>query len=97
MALAASALLAAGATSAQAAGDSAAAAPRPAAVAEVRTFTGSGMGVYPSDAVDGAVRMAYTMAQWAGWQVNQCHVRATSVRSVGGGLYSAVADLFCQR
>jgi hypothetical protein len=64
---------------------------------EVRTFTGSGMGTSPSQAVNGAVRMAYTVAQSAGWQANQCHVRATNVRSVGGGVYSAVADLFCQR
>ncbi|MCX5205555.1 hypothetical protein OG897_29355 [Streptomyces sp. NBC_00237] len=64
---------------------------------EVRTFTGSGMGTSPSQAVDGAARMAYSIAQGAGWQANQCYVRATDVRWVGGGVYSAVASLFCQR
>lgn len=67
------------------------------AVPEVRTFTGTGIGVYPSHAVNGAVRMAFTIAQSAGWQANQCHVRATDVRPVSGGMYTAVADLFCQR
>lgn len=64
---------------------------------EVGTFTGSGMGTSPSQAVGGATRMAYSIAQGAGWQANQCHVRATDVRWVGGGVYSAVASLFCQR
>ncbi|OKH92317.1 hypothetical protein [Streptomyces uncialis] len=98
VALAASACLVGGVTSTQAAP----AAPGSThqygkAVPEVRTFTGTGMGVYPSHAVNGAVRMAFTIAQSAGWQANQCHVRATDVRPVSGGMYTAVADLFCQR
>ncbi|MER8236505.1 hypothetical protein [Streptomyces sp. NPDC094049] len=67
------------------------------AATEVRTFTGPGIGGSPSQAVDSAVRTTYRIAQSAGWQTSQCHVRATSVRSTGGGLYSAVAELFCQR
>ncbi|MFG2334968.1 hypothetical protein [Streptomyces yangpuensis] len=86
LALAGSACLAAGITSAQAA-----------AAAEVRTFTGSGMGTGPSQAVDGAVRMAYTSAQWAGWQATQCYVRGTDVRWSGPNVYTAVAELFCRR
>ncbi|MFJ6784752.1 hypothetical protein [Streptomyces yangpuensis] len=66
-------------------------------VPEVRTFTGSGLGTGPSQAVDGAVRMAYTSAQWAGWQSTQCYVRGTDVRWAGIGVYTAVAELFCQR
>ncbi|MCX5589213.1 hypothetical protein [Streptomyces erythrochromogenes] len=66
-------------------------------LAEVRTFTGNGIGTSPSQAVDGAVRMAYTNAQSAGWRASQCYVRATDVKSVGGGVYAAVANLFCQR
>ncbi|WP_329557979.1 hypothetical protein OG711_00315 [Streptomyces uncialis] len=102
VALAASACLVGGVTSTQAAPAGAAAAPGSThqygkAVPEVRTFTGTGMGVYPSHAVNGAVRMAFTIAQSAGWQANQCHVRATDVRPVSGGMYTAVADLFCQR
>ncbi|MFD4829061.1 hypothetical protein ACFWPV_04250 [Streptomyces uncialis] len=102
VALAASACLVGGVTSAQAAPVGAAAAPGSThqygkAVPEVRTFTGTGMGVYPSHAVNGAVRMAFTIAQSAGWQANQCHVRATDVRPISGGMYTAVADLFCQR
>ncbi|MGI5530382.1 hypothetical protein ACQEVX_24255 [Streptomyces syringium] len=94
VALAASACLFGGVTSAQAAP----AGPAQELVApEVRTFTGSGTGTSPSQAVDGAVRVAYAFAQSAGWQANQCHVRATDVRSVGGGVYAAVASLFCQR
>lgn len=102
VALAASACLVGGVTSAQAAPADTAAAPAGThqygkALPEVRTFTGTGMGVYPSHAVNGAVRMAFTIAQSAGWQANQCHVRATDVRPIGGGMYTAVADLFCQR
>ncbi|WP_405638684.1 hypothetical protein [Streptomyces uncialis] len=102
VALAASACLIGAVTSAQAAPAGAAAAPVSThqygkAVPEVRTFTGTGIGVYPSHAVNGAVRMAFTIAQSAGWQANQCHVRATDVRPVSGGMYTAVADLFCQR
>ncbi|MGA4844234.1 hypothetical protein [Streptomyces sp. G45] len=98
VALAASACLVAGVTSAQAApagGGSASA--REGALTEVRTFTGSASGGSPSQAVDGAVRAAYAVAQSSGWQASQCHVRATDVKSVGGGVYAAVASLFCQR
>ncbi|MGX8909250.1 hypothetical protein ACR820_29155 [Streptomyces netropsis] len=94
-ALAASACLIGGVTSAQAA--PAGGLKQELVAPEVRTFTGSGTGTSPSQAVDGAVRMAYTFAQSTGWQANQCHVRATDVRSVGGGVYAAVASLFCQR
>ncbi|MEU2854858.1 hypothetical protein [Streptomyces syringium] len=94
-ALAASACLIGGVTSAQAAPGGGP--KQELVVPEVRTFTGSGTGTSPSQAVDGAVRMGYTIAQSAGWQANQCHVRATDVRSVGGGVYAAVAGLFCQR
>ncbi|MFF5447240.1 hypothetical protein [Streptomyces sp. NPDC012888] len=66
-------------------------------VAEVRTFSGSGIGTSPSQAVDGAVRMAYLAAQSAGWMASQCYVQGTDVRWVGGGVYTAVAGLFCQR
>nr|WP_202535582.1 hypothetical protein [Streptomyces sp. SID4919] len=102
VALAASACLVGGFTTAQAAPAGAVTAPGSThqygkAVPEVRTFTGTGMGVYPSHAVNGAVRMAFTIAQSAGWQANQCHVRATDVRPISGGMYTAVADLFCQR
>ncbi|MFI1013456.1 hypothetical protein [Streptomyces sp. NPDC020965] len=97
VALAASACLVGGAASAQAAPAGAPSAQQTTAPPEVRTFTGTGMGTSPSQAVNGAVRMAYTIAQSAGWQANQCHVRATDVRSVGGGVFTAVADLFCQR
>jgi hypothetical protein len=95
VAVAASALVAGGAVTAQAAG--AASAPASRAVLEVRTFTGNGMGVGPSQAADGAIRAAYTAAERAGWQASQCYVRATEIRSAGLGLYSAVAELFCQR
>ncbi|MEI5102712.1 hypothetical protein RB200_34610 [Streptomyces sp. PmtG] len=98
VALAASVCLIGGVTSAQAAPAGAASGQhQESAPPEVRTFTGNGTGTSPSQAVDGAVRMAYTVAQSAGWQANQCHVRATDVRSVGGGVYAAVASLFCQR
>ncbi|GGR18170.1 hypothetical protein WEB32_22915 [Streptomyces netropsis] len=102
VALAASACLIGGVTAAQAAPAGAEAVPagglnQELVAPEVRTFTGSGSGTSPSQAVDGAVRMAHTFAQSAGWQANQCHVRATDVRSVGGGVYAAVASLFCQR
>ncbi|EDY47201.1 hypothetical protein [Streptomyces clavuligerus] len=98
VALAAAGLLVGGITSAQAAPAKAAAAPKKSvAVAEVRTFTGTGMGVSPSQAVDSAVRTTYRIAQAYGWQANQCHVHSTGVRSVGSGLYSAAANLFCQR
>ncbi|MEU0990142.1 hypothetical protein [Streptomyces sp. NPDC005953] len=97
VALATSALLIGGVNSAQAAPVGVEAAQQKLVLPEVRTFTGSGMGTSPSQAVNGAVRMAYTIAQSAGWQANHCYVRATDVRSVGGGVYSAVADLFCQR
>ncbi|MGW7416510.1 hypothetical protein [Streptomyces sp. NPDC054863] len=100
-ALAAAACLVGGATSAQADPAGGRTAPsgisRQLAPTEVRTFTGSGMGTSPSQAADGAARMAFSIAQGAGWQANQCHVRATDVRWVGGGVYSAVASLFCQR
>ncbi|MCI3927932.1 hypothetical protein [Streptomyces sp. AN091965] len=91
--LAASACLIGGITSAQAAPDPGQRLTAPA----VRTFTGNGTGTSPSQAVDGAVRMAYAVAQSAGWQAAQCHVRGTDVRSVGGGVYAAVASLYCQR
>ncbi|AXU17286.1 hypothetical protein [Streptomyces clavuligerus] len=96
MAVTATACLVGGAASAQAA-PAGAAPQKSVAVAEVRTFTGSAMGVSQSQAVSAAVGMAYGVAQSSGWQANQCYVRATSVRAVGGGLYSAVAELFCQR
>ncbi|RKT54590.1 hypothetical protein [Saccharothrix australiensis] len=67
------------------------------ASAEVSTFTGSGLGTSPSQAVDGAVRMAYAVARSAGWSADLCHVRATDVRSVGGGVHAASASLFCRR
>ncbi|MEU0690378.1 hypothetical protein [Streptomyces uncialis] len=97
VALAASAFLLGGVTSAQAAPAGAETNRQTLVPPEVRTFTGTGMGTSPSQAVNGAVRMAHTSAQSAGWQANQCHVRATDVRSVGGGVYTAVAELFCQR
>ncbi|MET9402541.1 hypothetical protein [Kitasatospora sp. NPDC002965] len=102
VALAASACLAAGTASAQAAPAGAEAVAggayaNPDVLSEVRTFTGNGVGTSPSQAVDGAVRTARAVAQSAGWQASQCHVRATDVRSVGGGVYAAVASLFCQR
>ncbi|MFI8930403.1 hypothetical protein ACIG3E_22285 [Streptomyces sp. NPDC053474] len=93
VALVASACLIGGIASAQAAPDLGQRLTAP----EVRTFTGNGTGTSPSQAVDGAVRVAYTVAQSAGWQANQCHVRGTDVRSVGGGVYAAVASLYCQR
>ncbi|MEU7605907.1 hypothetical protein AB0B78_23970 [Streptomyces sp. NPDC040724] len=99
--LAAAACLVGGVTSAQAAPAGAVEGAEhtysSAVLPEVRTFTGNGIGTSPSQAVDGAVRMAYTNAQSAGWQASQCHVRATDVKSVGGGVYAAVASLFCQR
>ncbi|MEH6374252.1 hypothetical protein V7793_07915 [Streptomyces sp. KLMMK] len=97
VALAASACLIGGVSSAQAAQAGSEAVPLGPVSPEVRTFTGNGIGTSPSQAVDGAVRIAYTIAQSAGWQANQCHVRATDVRWVGGGVYAAVAGLFCQR
>lgn len=108
VALAASACLVTGVTSAQAAPvtahtasadaqQSRSAAIGASALPEVRTFTGSAMGVSQSLAVESAVRFAYTIAQGYGWQASQCYVHSTSVRSVGGGLYSATANLFCQR
>ncbi|MFH8616368.1 hypothetical protein ACH4E8_15000 [Streptomyces sp. NPDC017979] len=97
VALAAAACLAGGVTSAQAAPVGAEASASTLAVPEVRTFTGTGMGVSQVQAVDSAVRFTYTIAQGYGWQASQCYVHSTSVRSVGGGLYSAVANLFCQR
>ncbi|MEU9608113.1 hypothetical protein [Streptomyces sp. NPDC048057] len=98
VALAAAACLVGGVTSAQAAPVGAGAASASTLVVpEVRTFTGTGMGVSQVQAVDSAVRFTYTIAQGYGWQANQCYVHSTSVRSIGGGLYSAVANLFCQR
>ncbi|MFE0427341.1 hypothetical protein [Streptomyces sp. NPDC058953] len=97
VAVAASAFLVGGVTSVQAAPAGAEAAQQRSVPAEVRTFTGTALGTSQGQAVDSAIRRAYEAAQSAGWQANHCHVRATQVRSVGGGVYSATAELFCQR